>query len=72
MITVEPFNSPPARVSPEVACRVCASRSVLVDEVLEEGLLGLAQCTRCDYRWTWRPQRVFRVRRPSQRLRGVA
>ena len=54
------------------ACGVCGSRRVLLDEVLERGVLGLAQCARCDYRWTWRPQRPLLVLRAADEALRVA
>lgn len=72
MIVNEHFEPTPPPVSAERACRVCASRRVWVDEVLERGVLGLAQCSRCDYRWTWRLQRMSVARRQVDEVRRVA
>ncbi len=33
-------------------CRVCGCNEVRTDEVLEQGWLQLAECPRCDHRWT--------------------
>ena len=35
-----------------VHCRVCGSREVRTDEVVDRGLLLLAECPRCQHRWT--------------------
>ncbi len=35
-------------------CVVCGSHDVMRDEVLDAGLLHLAECRRCEHRWTWR------------------
>jgi hypothetical protein len=42
-------------VRTEPACRLCGAPDVDVDEVLEAGVLCLAECRRCDHRWTERP-----------------
>jgi len=35
-----------------VRCRVCGSLEVRTDEVVDRGLLLLAECPRCEHRWT--------------------
>jgi hypothetical protein len=35
-------------------CAVCGSHEIERDEVLDAGVLGLAQCVRCEHRWTER------------------
>lgn len=65
----------PAEVSPDRAtCRVCRGRDVSVDQVVEWGLWRLAQCRRCDHRWTERAAEPFapRLRRPGRHDRGAA
>ena len=37
------------------ACRLCGSHEIDVDEVLDAGVLRLAECVRCHHRWTERP-----------------
>jgi len=37
------------------ACRVCGGREVSLDEVLDAGVLCLAECERCGHLWTERP-----------------
>jgi hypothetical protein len=37
-----------------VRCLVCGCDEVRTDEVLERELIFLAECPRCDYRWTSR------------------
>ena len=37
------------------ACRVCGGREVSLDEVLDAGVLCLAECERCSHLWTERP-----------------
>ena len=57
----KPLDPHSPMLAADPACRVCGSRRVLLDEVLEGGVLGLAQCARCDSRWTWRPHRPLLV-----------
>lgn len=33
-------------------CRVCGSVEVRTDEVVDRGLVLLAECRRCEHRWT--------------------
>jgi hypothetical protein len=35
-------------------CLVCGSSEVRTDEVVERGVLLLAECPRCEHRWTER------------------
>jgi len=37
-------------------CEVCGGHEVARDEVLDAGVLGLAECARCGHRWTERPR----------------
>ena len=36
-------------------CRLCGGHEVSVDEVLDAGVLRLAECERCGHLWTERP-----------------
>jgi hypothetical protein len=36
-------------------CRVCGSTEVRTDEVVDRGLVLLAECRRCEHRWTDAP-----------------
>jgi hypothetical protein len=47
-------------------CAVCHGSDVLVDEVLDGGVLLLAECRRCEHRWT------SRARPSARRPRRVA
>jgi hypothetical protein len=38
-------------------CALCGGCEIERDEVLDAGVLGLAECTRCHHRWTERPLR---------------
>ncbi len=47
-------------------CRVCGCDEVRTDDVLDQGWLQLAECPRCDHRWTScgaPPARTIQVRR---------
>ena len=53
-------------------CLVCGFGEVRTDEVIDRGLVLLAECPRCEHRWTAAapsepsaPRRVHRVRRPG-------
>ena len=35
-------------------CLVCGNASVHTDEVIDRGLVFLAECPRCEHRWTSR------------------
>ena len=37
------------------ACGICGGYEVSLDEVLDAGVLGLAECQRCGHLWTERP-----------------
>lgn len=47
-----------------VRCRVCGCDDVHTDEVVDGEVLCLAECPRCDHRWT--------TRAPRPRMRSVA
>jgi hypothetical protein len=59
-------------------CLVCGSSEVRTDEVVDRGLVFLAECPRCEHRWTLRapleaPERSPAVERlPARTLREVA
>jgi len=36
-------------------CQVCGFTEVWTDEVLDHGVVLLAECPRCQHRWTQRP-----------------
>ncbi len=46
------------------ACRICGTHEVDLDEVLDAGVLRLAECERCGHRWTERP--LLAVSRPLE------
>ena len=46
------------------SCRLCGSLEIAVDEVLDAGVLQLAECARCGHRWTERP--LLAVSRPLE------
>ncbi|MAE94527.1 MAG: hypothetical protein CL910_07710 [Deltaproteobacteria bacterium] len=55
-------------------CLVCGFREVRTDEVVDRGLVLLAECPRCDHRWTERaaPARSVMASRPLSARREVA
>jgi len=53
-------------------CRVCGFSEVRTDEVIDRGALLLAECPRCEYRWTESAPRPFVVRPPARRVGEVA
>jgi len=42
----------PTLFPPSIACRVCGCGEVRTDEVMNGEALFLAECPRCDHRWT--------------------
>jgi hypothetical protein len=56
------ITSSPALPTPH-PCRVCGCGQVHADAVadLDRGLMLLAECTRCEHRWTERRAAVVRV-----------
>ena len=53
-------------------CLVCGSSEVRTDEVVDRGLVFLAECPRCEHRWTSStpleaPERPPAVERPLAR-----
>ena len=72
MRVIEAFEAAAAALPSAIPCQVCGSQEVVVDEVLERGVLALAECARCAFRWTWRPQRVSVVRSSRVEERRVA
>ena len=54
----------PTVLPPSVRCRVCGCGEVRTDEVMNGEALFLAECPRCDHRWT--------SRAPLPRVRKVA
>jgi hypothetical protein len=55
-------------------CRVCGFAEVRTDEVVDRGLLLLAECPRCEDRWTLRASPVLPVARalPARAASGSA
>jgi hypothetical protein len=54
----------PTLLPPSVRCGVCGCNEVATDEVMDGEALFLAECPRCDHRWT--------SRAPHARVRKVA
>jgi hypothetical protein len=61
-------------------CLVCGSSEIRTDEVIDRGVLLLAECRHCDRRWTGPPEptraplvvRVRPVRREFREVAGAA
>jgi len=47
--------------SPTACCAVCHGSQIVFDEVFDEGLLLLAECQRCEHRWTSRMRPLART-----------
>jgi hypothetical protein len=45
------------RAVPSQGCPVCASSTVVTDQVMNGGAMRLSECLHCEYRWTERPGR---------------
>jgi hypothetical protein len=58
------MNAPQRTLS---RCLVCGSSEVRTDEVVDRGVVLLAECPRCRHRWTERsaPTSALRSRRPA-------
>ena len=57
-----------------IRCLVCGSSEVRTDEVIERGVVFLAECPRCEHRWTEHapPARPGAVRRAEGASEEVA
>ena len=55
---------------PGPACAVCGSREVRLDAVEHGGWLLLAECPRCDHRWT-QPHGELALRAPARVASGA-
>ncbi len=53
-------------------CLVCGFREVRTDEVIERGVLLLAECPRCDHRWTERAAPPAAVLAPASEVPAAA
>jgi uncharacterized Zn finger protein len=53
-------------------CRVCGSAEVRTDEVVDRGLVLLAECPRCEHRWTEAPPGARSRRGALRHVREVA
>jgi uncharacterized Zn finger protein len=48
-------------------CLVCGSSEILTDEVVDRGIVLLAECSRCTHRWTEKPlARIVTTHAPEQ------
>jgi predicted Zn-ribbon and HTH transcriptional regulator len=59
-------------ISSRQRCVVCGYSEMRMDEVVDRGLVYLAECPRCESRWTSRqPSAVARVEAPASSMRSV-
>jgi len=52
MSAIEMIGSVDAGFNRRVRCCICGFSEVRTDEVLDRGVVFLAECPRCDHRWT--------------------
>ena len=69
-MSTTPITLPVAPARTLTRCRVCGFSEIHTDEVVDRGLLALAECPRCEHRFTRRAgsaaQRVAVVRGRSE------
>jgi hypothetical protein len=53
-------------------CLVCGCAEVRTDEVIDRGIVFLAECPRCEHRWTSRAPLAPRAPQRTARLREAA
>jgi len=52
MNAIDAIGSVSASSNRRVRCCICGFSEVKTDEVVDRGVLFLAECPRCEYRWT--------------------
>jgi len=52
MNAIEAIGSVGASFNRRARCRICGFSEVQTDEVLDRGVIFLAECPRCEHRWT--------------------
>jgi len=52
MNAIEAIGSVGAIFNRRVRCRICGFSEVRIDEALDRGVIFLAECPRCEHRWT--------------------
>ena len=52
MNAIEAIGSVGASFNRRVRCRICGFSEVRTDEALDRGVIFLAECPRCEHRWT--------------------
>ena len=52
MNAIEAIGSIGASFNRRARCRICGFSEVQTDEVLDRGVIFLAECPRCEHRWT--------------------
>jgi hypothetical protein len=53
-------------------CLVCGFAEVRTDEVIDRGIVLLAECPRCEHRWTSRPSQRAGAERPVPEVASAA
>ena len=52
MNAIEVIGSVGGRFNRRVRCRICGFNEIRTDEALDRGIIFLAECPRCEHRWT--------------------
>jgi hypothetical protein len=52
MNAIEAIGSVGAKFNRRARCRICGFSEVRTDEALDRGVIFLAECPRCEHRWT--------------------
>ena len=55
MNAISAIGSVGSSLNRRARCGICGFSEVRTDEVVDRGVLFLAECPRCDHRWTERP-----------------
>ena len=75
-MSISPVSLPGVVTGARIRCRVCGFSEVRTDEVVDRGQLLLAECPRCEHRFTYRVamalQRVAVVPGPRARHEETA
>ena len=52
MNAIDVIGSVSASFNRRLRCCICGFSEIRIDEVVDRGVLFLAECPRCEYRWT--------------------
>jgi hypothetical protein len=64
MSAIEAIGDVTASYNRRARCCICGFSEVRTDEVFEQGVLFIAECPRCDHRWTSQQPIAVRVASP--------